>query len=1031
MQRDQAFDTISTPLELDSFIRSLERNLQLTGSPLRKFLLLTESYGRIRHLPSSWLLTYFRPWAVLYPQLVQHPDVLFLDPAVWRDAIALLRFMQQQGWIGAPETRHEVADAHHEALDAACERAALSHGCVVALDALHELFTELFSDWPGLDDASRNRILGEGAQPRAMFKAYRDECASHPRVALLDAALRKWDAFLTHQHAVSIAMLEEEAYRTDPVQSVAGNILSLEIRRSRHSLDIVIENALDESGADLLQQLVVAQDVAVGYMRERLGIDTQPVHAFRVAHAATIGGKSLALSSAVGMVCLNSEECNGRVQWTIAPDVLCIGSLAADGSVEVSPDPVLRKKIRLAFFSPVRRVVIHTQQSLLALQEYHRLLALHPLRHLEIIGVTSLREIFEKEGIVEQHERGVFERARRFARTHALPLGISLSLLMLGITAWSVWKAWYDHPNLERVHGITVATSSIVYNPKDSLDWCMRDWNTVVAPVVPFGDLELGDGMSRNLWIWNFGIRDLALRLTIEGEHAEDWYINWNPDDVVIGSVDSLRMSVMFAPRTVGNRKRAALVLRDDWGNEQFRVTLTGAAGPPLPAGYAVRLDGVDDMLYFGENATVFDAPEGTFECWVRPADTLTGFIMHNGMNLADEPAILNMALSLVPGGRVQFFVGAQPVVVQLPSHLAQRPGRWMHIALAWSQQRQLTALYVNGERVHLRRERFFIQGRRTPHVTFGAWNDTQNISSFFHGDIDEVRLWHSYRSQEEIRAALHRTVAVSTPGLEGLWTFDTDSDGGSFTATGWAENARVLGRPSQVRSDLPGFTSQRRAVAAVSSNEGIVLAPNTWLACARNPLPRHGDATWAVRFRGVRSDTVEYFTIMNLGAHLMLFPSNVVRMRTSFSAHVKPDEWNVFVFRSRVSGSFDVFLNGDKVGEGKETKESLDRLHRFEGLQLGILDDRYNQFGSRYYSIKRRALAPPRAYDWLGVWSRVLGDDEVRALQADADLPRRSLVAEWQFVDPPDAMGNIVDRVGGLFMHMRRFPAWDAPFGR
>jgi hypothetical protein len=238
---------------------------------------------------------------------------------------------------------------------------------------------------------------------------------------------------------------------------------------------------------------------------------------------------------------------------------------------------------------------------------------------MEIVGVTRLDDVFERDGIIEQHQRTSVQRVRHFTRRHVVPVVAGSMLLLAAVTGWSIWKAWYDHPNLERVHGITVATSSIVYNPKDTLAWCMRDGRRVVAPVVPFGDLELGDGMSRNLWIWNFGIRDLSLRLEIEGEDAEDWYINWNPGDVVIESVDTLRMSVMFAPRTVGARKRAALVLRDDWGNEQFRVTLTGGAGPPLPAGYAVRLDGVDDMLSFGVNATVFDAPEGTFECWMCP----------------------------------------------------------------------------------------------------------------------------------------------------------------------------------------------------------------------------------------------------------------------------------------------------------------------------------------------------------------------------------------------------------------------------
>lgn len=1013
--------TITTPLELDGFIRVLERNLQLTGSPLRKFLLLTEGYGRIRHLPAPWLLTYFRPWTVLYPQLVQHPDVLFLDPAIWRDAVALLQFMQRQNWLQLDGNRCE-------ALDAALERAALSHACVGDLEELHDLYTTQFPDWPALGSAARNRILGGGSNLRAMFHAWRDECAAHERIALVDAALRRWDAFLDRRNTVSIAMLEEEVHRTDPLASVVGGILGLEIRRNRGALAISVENALDDSAADLLQQLAVSQDVARTCMRKRLGADLQHVHSFRVVHAATIGGKSLALASAVGMVCLSSQEYNGGVWWRIPPDVVCIGSLAADGAVEQSPDDILMRKIRLAFFSPVRRVVIHTQQSLRALEQYERLLVLHPRRHMEIVGVTRLDDVFERDGIIEQHQRTSVQRVRHFTRRHVVPVVAGSMLLLAAVTGWSIWKAWYDHPNLERVHGITVATSSIVYNPKDTLAWCMRDGRRVVAPVVPFGDLELGDGMSRNLWIWNFGIRDLSLRLEIEGEDAEDWYINWNPGDVVIESVDTLRMSVMFAPRTVGARKRAALVLRDDWGNEQFRVTLTGGAGPPLPAGYAVRLDGVDDMLSFGVNATVFDAPEGTFECWVRPMGRGVGNIMHNGLNPPDAQAITNMALLLEPQGRIVYYIGARPVNVDPPPHLAPRPGNWSHIALAYSQSRRLTTLYVNGEKVHERHERIFFDGRRTPHVTFGAHNDAQTVHSHFEGDLDDVRFWSVHRSAAEVRATMHRTIPPETPHLEGLWTFDTDSDGGSYAATGWAENARVIGRPALLRSDVPGYHVGRSAVLDAPGGEGIMLSPNTWMACVRNPLPRYGDATWAVRFRGVPSDTVEYFSRVNLGTTIEVRGQHAVYLARRHDARIVSDAWNVFVVRSRAAGSYDMFLNGVKVAEGWETRESLDRMHRFEGLQLGMHDDRYNQFGPKYYPPKRRALSHVRAFDWLGVWSRALGDAEIHALAAAADLPRRSLVAEWQFSDAPDAMGNIPDRVGGLFMHLRRFRAWDAP---
>jgi hypothetical protein len=112
---------------------------------------------------------------------------------------------------------------------------------------------------------------------------------------------------------------------------------------------------------------------------------------------------------------------------------------------------------------------------------------------------------------------------------------------------------------------------------------------------------------------------------------------------------------------------------------------------------------------------------------------------------------------------------------------------QWIHFAMTYDQT--AVTLYVNGN---------FAMGtqgaRRT--VTNGMLATVQTMltiggnprGAYFNGQIDEFRLWNVARSQDEIMAAMNRTLSGDEPGLVGYWKFD-DGDGttakDSVTAVG------------------------------------------------------------------------------------------------------------------------------------------------------------------------------------------------------------------------------------------------------
>lgn len=56
--------------------------------------------------------------------------------------------------------------------------------------------------------------------------------------------------------------------------------------------------------------------------------------------------------------------------------------------------------------------------------------------------------------------------------------------------------------------------------------------------------------------------------------------------------------------------------------------------------------------------------------------------------------------------------------------------------------------------------------------ITIGAytWNNYTNHSGFFHGMIDEVRIWNTSRTQAQIKAAMNSELSGSETGIVGYW---------------------------------------------------------------------------------------------------------------------------------------------------------------------------------------------------------------------------------------------------------------------
>ncbi|MEW6160597.1 MAG: LamG-like jellyroll fold domain-containing protein, partial [Verrucomicrobiota bacterium] len=111
------------------------------------------------------------------------------------------------------------------------------------------------------------------------------------------------------------------------------------------------------------------------------------------------------------------------------------------------------------------------------------------------------------------------------------------------------------------------------------------------------------------------------------------------------------------------------------------------------------------------------------------------------------------------------------------PTTLQLKPGRWYHLAVI-AEPRRLRACINGIPFVDLPLPRELVSPGPASVFTLGRHGIREAGSTVFDyaGQIDELRLWSSARSPEQIRQQMFTRQSGNEPGLVGLWNFDDGS---------------------------------------------------------------------------------------------------------------------------------------------------------------------------------------------------------------------------------------------------------------
>ncbi|MCC5934155.1 MAG: T9SS type A sorting domain-containing protein [Balneolales bacterium] len=271
---------------------------------------------------------------------------------------------------------------------------------------------------------------------------------------------------------------------------------------------------------------------------------------------------------------------------------------------------------------------------------------------------------------------------------------------------------------------------------------------------------------------------------------------------------NSLPFSVSAVIQQTGN------LLISDPGNltENFIIS-----APPYGGGSALNLGGAL-ATNTGGSALGLVNSSFTVEAWVKPS-SVSGDRTILGQNISGNPDSRTIHL-ILRNGRVHMgFYGDD-----LTGQTDVPAGLWSHVAFTYDVNTNARTVYLNGvaDGTDFATGPFMGEGN----VYIGQWNN----ENFLNGRIDELRIWNTARSPEEIRQTMHRTISVLEADFQNLNAYYRFDEGTGTTAYDLRNgfNASLFGsgewEPSQ-----PGIGQQSAFVASgqtgSSGNSGSAIS--------------------------------------------------------------------------------------------------------------------------------------------------------------------------------------------------------------
>lgn len=214
-------------------------------------------------------------------------------------------------------------------------------------------------------------------------------------------------------------------------------------------------------------------------------------------------------------------------------------------------------------------------------------------------------------------------------------------------------------------------------------------------------------------------------------------------------------------------------------------LTLAACGTFAQGSGSSLNFDGTNDYVEVPHNIAL-NLNTLTLEAWIRttvsnsthrilakPTTTTSGFQRYSMF-------VANDLVYFVAGGNQTYCVSTSTVT----------DGEWHHVAGVFDDNTNVLQIYIDGV-LETTTSDAAAPLSSTGNLAFGSFNSS--YSEHFNGEIDEIRIWNTARSQAQIRDNMTTTLTGSETGLVGCWRFDENTGTTAFDSTPNGHNGTLM----------------------------------------------------------------------------------------------------------------------------------------------------------------------------------------------------------------------------------------------
>ncbi|MCG9791663.1 LamG-like jellyroll fold domain-containing protein [Flavobacterium algicola] len=254
-------------------------------------------------------------------------------------------------------------------------------------------------------------------------------------------------------------------------------------------------------------------------------------------------------------------------------------------------------------------------------------------------------------------------------------------------------------------------------------------------------------------------------------------------------------------------------------GCESTRTALVVTVTSPATH---LNFDGVNDYIRIPKPTT----SDFTLEYWIKTTDTGSNsgqWYGGKGIVDAEEAGVTNDFGTSLVNSKLAFGVGNPDITIF--STTAINTGEWKHVCVSWKQATGQMKLYIDGN-LEASGTGSTLTRNSTPEIVIGA---LQYNSNYFNGSIDELRIWNTVRTVEQINNSKNCELAGNEQGLISYYKFNQGNDQANNTAQNTLTNA-VTGytNPTLTNFALTGSTSNWLAGSVIQTGSTCATLSTT-----------------------------------------------------------------------------------------------------------------------------------------------------------------------------------------------------------